>query len=325
MRFLIKLNSISVSQFANAFTWRKFSDNEIMKSLDIFLDVGISEPIVTGRTFTDGSYELTLKGRTQNMSGYGEMPANIVVKKEIGEPICIAVLIEIKRIKPVTLLSELTGKDLLNVPLLKDLSEKFLLEFSNADIMNITDASVKKMMQKHVNGHQNTVIISKGIKLKLFVPVKRIFQASSLVETNATTDYEKIPDLIPIQIHLQDGFLNFRFPIDALMDLHDIVSALMPSSSENLFKQILKVSTVISITKFNINLVTKEVDVVAKGPKSVILGDDVIKLDNAEFKLRHKRKGSWEFQINAIKKIANEEMKVKVLRKGDVFQLAGKI
>ena len=64
-------------------------------------------------------------------------------------------------------------------------------------------------------------------------------------------------------------------------------------------------------------------DMVATAPKKLMLGDDLVEVEDTEFELKYKPNGPWEFQIEAVKKSSGAVMQVTVKKVGEDYILVG--
>lgn len=57
----------------------------------------------------------------------------------------------------------------------------------------------------------------------------------------------------------------------------------------------------------------------------MVLGDDLLVIENADFTLSRKAKGTWDFEIDAKKTFRMSTMNVKVKKVGENYEFIGKL
>ena len=126
-----------------------------------------------------------------------------------------------------------------------------------------------------------------------------------------------------MQVIILDGVVCFKFPEEAAMDLLNILLAVTPKVPDLLFDKVLRTPPQVVVKRFDVNINTEELILLITAPKGVILGDGLLELEKAEFELKHKKNGIWEFKIEAIKSIAGTTMDIVVKKVGDEYIFKG--
>ena len=126
-----------------------------------------------------------------------------------------------------------------------------------------------------------------------------------------------------IQIFILDGIARFKFPEEATLDLVNVLVALVPKVPDFIFEKVLKTPPRILIKRFDVTIKNQGVVLIATAPKSVMLGDGLIELENTDYELKHKANGPWEFKIEAVKKCGGAVMQVLVKKVGEEYIFIG--
>ncbi|XP_057311361.1 uncharacterized protein LOC130649151 [Hydractinia symbiolongicarpus] len=316
-KFNIKVDQMSASDFSNLFSKKEVAEKDAPEKAGIFSKAVVTNPSIHGTVSVDGEFEVVLSGAASGITGLGNIVLFVVAQKNAEETTNVAVVADIKDIQPIAIINSLTGKDLSNIPLLKDLTVSVALEISNGDIMVLKNEALNKVLQKYVS---NAKTITKGTKIKLDIPLKEIIKKTG---TKATLTY--IPDSIFVKIFVTDGKVCCQFPDNIKMDLLNALVALIPNVPDAIFEKVLKTPPKITIKKFDVNVQTKAVDVQLEAPDEVKLGNDLIAIKDVQFDLSHKPEGSWDFKIKGAAKIGDGTLEVTVTKKGDVYELNGEI
>ncbi|XP_057311457.1 uncharacterized protein LOC130649225 [Hydractinia symbiolongicarpus] len=316
-KFNIKVDQMSASDFSNLFSKKEVVDKDAPEKAGIFLKAVVTNPSIHGTVSVEGGFQVVLSGTASGITGLGNIVLFFVAEQNAEETTNVAVVADIRDIQPIAIINSLTGKDLSNIPLLKDLKVSVTLEISNGDMMVLKNDALNEVLQKYVS---NAKTITKGTKIKLDIPLKEIIK-----KTGTKATLTNIPDSIFVKIFVTDGIICCQFPDNIKMDLLNALVALVPNVPDAIFEKVLKTPPKITIKKFDVNVQTKAVDVQLEAPDEVKLGNDLIAIKDVQFDLSHKPEGSWDFKIKGAAKIGDWTLEVTVTKKGDVYELNGEI
>ncbi|XP_057297784.1 uncharacterized protein LOC130628792 [Hydractinia symbiolongicarpus] len=316
-KFSAKIDEITASDFGALFTKKEIVEDDAPENTSMLTDAVIKSPSITGSRDVNGSFEIVVKGQVDGIKGLGPITLFVIVQKFQSEPTAVAIVADVKQISPTKLLSSLTGKKLNDIPIIKYITVNVAIEFANNDMMLLKDAELNKLLAKYI---ANAKTVAKGTKIKLDIPVKKI-----LKEVNSAASLKHVPDSMYVQVFIHEGKICFKFPDNATMDLLNIAVALIPAIPDVVFNKILKSSPKVLIKKFDVNVATKEVDLLLVAPEQVVLGEDLIKLKTAEFELKHIPDGPWNFRVKAEQQIGEAILHILVQKKGENYEFNGKI
>lgn len=156
------------------------------------------------------------------------------------------------------------------------------------------------------------------MKIKVIIPIKNIIE-----KTGSAVDLKSIPEKMFVQILIVNGKVFFTFPEDVMTDLLNILLALVPKVPEFLFEKVIKKPPAILVKKFSVDVSSEDVELQIAAPKSVILGDNLLELEKAEFVLKHKKNEAWDMKIEAVKSIAGTSMDISVSKSGEDYVFKG--
>ena len=313
--FSLKADSLKASDFAKLFSKKSVTDEQSPEESKMFTDAVIEEPSISGSRDVDGGFEFVVKGHVSGIKGLGKITLFVIAQKQVDEPTAVAIIADIKDIKPTALLSTITGKDLNTIPIIKDVTANLLIEFANHDIMMLKDPDINKVLSKYI---ANAKTIASGTKIKVELPIKKILTA-----VNTQASLKHVPELIYIQMYLHNGKVCFKFPDNVTMDLLNVLVALLPKIPDILFTKILKTPPKIIIKKFDVNIATKYVDMTLLAPEEIVLGSNLIKIKDAKFELKHEINGPWDFKVEATKVIGNSSLEISVATEGNKYVFTG--
>ena len=315
--FMIKMDSIKVSDFSHLFL-KKSIDDESKGSANtaMFSEAVLKQTVITGSRDIEGGYELVLNGEATGIKGFGPITLLVIIQKLNNQPIAFAIISEIKNIQPTKIISMLTGRDLSMIPIIKDITVDVVIEFSTNDILAIKDDVINKILVKYI---ANAKTVSKGTKIKLDVPIKEILEK---IQTPASLKH--IPDDLYIQIFIHEGNVCFRFPDNLKMNLLNILMALVPKIPDIIFKKVLLTPPNIVVEIFDVDIKTGAVNILLKAPEQIVLGTNLITIKDAEFELKREPKGSWDFKLKGIKEIAGGTLDILVWKKNKNYVFKGR-
>ena len=314
-KFSIEAKKIKVSEFAQLFTKKAVTKNS-PKSIENVTNMIINNPRISGLRNEDGFFEFVAHGKATGLKTIKSATVFLVIQKPVDSKVAVGFVAHLENLSPTAVISSVTGKNLSEVPLLKDLRLNFILEVSNDDIIAIKDAALNKELVKYIS-HGKT--IREGAKLKVEFPLDTF--KSQLPEGGK----KKIPSKIYVEVLLDRSGIHFQFPEELKANLFNILINLSPLLLKLIPKSIFPNGPPnVEFRKFDVNIKTEEVDVALTAPGPITIGENFINISKVEFQLTKtkEKEDPWEFLIKAQTRIGDGilDVDIKKARKiGYVF------
>eukprot|EP00794_Sanderia_malayensis_P007160 gene7160-7967_t len=311
IKFSFKIDKLTIPDFLKIFSKKPVappkSDTAVVEKVTA---LSIKNPTVSGVYDPKGFYEVVLSGEPQGDTYKGGNFFAVVQKPE-DDDVKLALLVKINLFSPAKLLTSLTGKDLMKIPLLKDITLNFALEISNKDFVAIKNEELAKAVSQFASGDKT---ISKGTKLKMDIPVKEVFKQMA---PDLKTD--DLPATLFLKVIIDANGLQFKFPDTWKTDLLKMLKAFAPKLKEFLPKWLNSDGPpMVTVKDFSFDYKTMAftIDVFAPGPLKL---GSILSLYNVSLMVTHKDENSpWEFSFSSIQTLFEEvTLKTKLSKKGE--------
>lgn len=255
--------------------------------------------------------EIVVSGHARKIPLIGSAGVHIAVQKKANKAASVAVIMDIKAMEPSAILSTLITTNLNEVPLINEVKIDMLLEYSNSDIDQITNEDLSLVLKKYTT----SVAVSKGTKLKMIIPIRDVLKKKGILNSIVKDTY--------VQAYVTETKVEFKFPENNLLDLSNMLNALIPKIPESLFRKVLVNPPAVKIASFDVTLKTKDVAISIVAPQKFMLGHNLFEVDTARFELGHRDGQAWEFTMTAQKKIGGSMMDLGVKKTVDSYELTG--
>ena len=311
LKFSFQTDQITIPNFLKMFTDKPVTPATADKAVgDTVNGLIIKSPKVSGLYDPSGFYELVLKGEPNGEAFKSSTFYGIVQKPPDGD-VKAGLVGSFALLSPSILLSAITGKDLTDLPLIKNAVLNFALEVASDSILVVKDEELSKALSSFVDTGKT---ICKGAKLKFDLPVKEILRTA--VPDIKTDD---LPTSLFMKVYMDADGLKFKFPDTWKTDLLKILKAFAPKAKEYLPKWLQSDSpskVQVNAFSFDYKTMTLNVNISAPGPFKV---GNILSLSNVELVVSHKDDNSpWEFSFSSTQKLFNSTtMTTSLSKKGE--------
>lgn len=256
---------MKVSDFYKVFTNGIELDKNTSADVKLFTEQVLWLPKVKGVRDMRGVDEIVVASPV-NISNVGEGMIYVIVERKPLKPASVAVILYAKMIEPSDMLNTLVGVNLKEVPLLNGVKVGVVTEYANNDIEKPVDSMLVNTLQKYITNS----VITKGTRMKAIIPLKDVLKSKGI----------KIPKIrdVYVQTVLLNDVIQFRFPDEQLMDLSNILVALVPNVPEVLFKKIIVSPPLVRIAKFDVDMKMKNTSAIIEAPNRFPLGNNLIEV-----------------------------------------------
>ncbi len=320
IKFSFKVDKITIPDFVKEFSKKPLGDGDSDKKvIDKVTGLSLKNPSISGVYDPKGFYEIVFYGEPEGETFKGANFYAIVQKPE-DAAVKVALVAKVNMLNPAKLLSDITGKDLTKIPLLKDIDLNFAVEISNEDFVIIKNEDLTKAIKGYASGGKT---ISKGVKLKIDVPIKDLFKK---ISSDISTD--DLPASLFMKVTIDADGLKFKFPDDWKTDLLKILKAFAPKLKDLLPKWLNSEGPpMVKVNDFSFDYkkMAFTVDVTVPGPLKL---GGILQLYNVSLKVSHKDENSpYEFSFSSTQTLLEEIiMETKLSKKGEAgYEFVGTI
>ena len=316
VKFSFKIDEIKIPSIVEAFSKKELAppdaDSEVATKITALVIKAVS---FSGFYDPKGFFEVVANGAPQG-SIFKSASFFVVIQKPEDGGVKAAVLAKIDQISPAKLLTELTGKDLTKVPLIKDLLLNLALAISNDDFATIKNEELTKAIGGIIKGEKT---IAKGVKLYMDVPVREVFKKLA-----PDLKPESFPASLFMRVAVNKDGIKFKFPDTWKSDLLQILKGLAPKLKENLPKwmQPSDGPPLIKINDFTFDYKTMSFNIDAEMEGPFKLGN-VLSLYNISLKISRKGEdGSFNFSFTSSQTLLEEiKLTTKLVKKEQTYEL----
>ena len=293
----------------------KENNKNLLKDSGTFLNAVIQKPKINAIRFEDGSYEIVAKGSIINITGFGEISGILVIQKPVDDSTGVGFVIMLKKIDPLKIISEISGKDFSFVKVLKDIFINLSVEYASKDMANIKESQLNEVLGDFLT---NTTQLTKGIVINVKLPIKQHLKNFGVV-----AHLENVPEEMLVQIIVNKEKLSFKFPEDIFYDGMNVLAALVPKAVTLLQKYVFKSNFNIIVKKYDVNVKTKEIEIAISMPGEVFIGTKFLSVKHGYFEITYDALGNFQFELEAELQLAGACAKIHIKKIENKFDLKG--
>ena len=320
VKFSFKVDEINVPGIIGAFSSKELTPPNADSAVAAKVaGIVIKTPSFSGFYDPKGFLEVVASGKPQGESFKSATLFVVVQKPEDGDAKA-AVLAKIDMFSPATLLTDLTGKDLTKIPLIKELVLNMAFAISNDDFTVIKNEDLMKAISGVIKGEKS---IEKGAKMYMDVPIKDVFK--KLAPDLKTDDF---PASLFVKVVINKDGVKFKFPDEWKSDLLKILKGLAPKLKEYLPKWLQPSDTppLVTVKDFSVDYQTMafNIDGEIKGPLKL---GNILSLYNISLKVSHKGgENPFEFSFKSSQTLLETvTLNTKLSKKGQTYEFEGDI
>ena len=320
VKFSFKIDEINVPNIVKAFSKKEITPPEADSAVAAKVTgVVIKKASFSGYYDPKGFFEVVASGEPQGTS-FKSSSFFVVIQKPEDADVKAAVLAKIDMFSPATLLTELTGKDLTKIPIIKELVLNLAFAISNDDFAVIKNEELMKAISGIIKGEKT---IEKGIKIYMDVPIKEVFKK---LAPDLKTD--SFPASLFMKVTINKDGVKFKFPDDWKSDLLQILKGIAPKLKDYLPKWLQPSDgpPLVKIKDFSFDYKTMgfNIDAELKGPFKL---GNILSLYNISLKVSRKGEGKpFEFSFTSSQTLLEEIMlNTKLSKKGETYEFEGSI
>ena len=317
--FSFKTDDLKIPSLTGMFSKKEVSppDSDEQVSSKV-MGLTIKKPSVSGVYDTKGFFEIVASGEPDS-AAFKSASFFIIIQKPEDDDVKVAVMAKVNLFSPTKLLTELTGKDLTKIPLLKELVLNFAFAISNDDFVIIKNEEFNKAISGIIEGEKT---IEKGTKLYLDLPVREMFK--KLAPDLKT---ESFPASLFVKATINKDGVKFKFPDEWKSDLLQILKGLAPKLKEYIPKWLKGDGppiVVINDFSFDYKTLAFAIDISMDGPFKL---GKILSLYNISLKVSHKGEDKpYEFSFSSSQTLFGETLLVtKLSKKGGTYEFDGSI
>ena len=292
LNFSTKTDEISIPNFLKTFTPNPLTDDDSKSVVEKLTSLTIKQPKLSG--YYDpvhGHYEFVFSGSVTGKT-FASATFYVVVTKPPDKDIKPALVGKFDAVSPAKVLGDITGKDLSNVPLLKDITSiNFVFEAAKDKIMIIKNPDLVEALKEFVTGGTS---ICEGVRIKIILPVKQILKIQG------------VPETISMSVIITSSGLQFKFPDSFTSDLMQILKALAPKAELSPSWLDTKGSAPVKIKDFSFDFKSNSFSVEIFAPGPMKLGG-LLKIQDINVKVSHKSDTDpWEWSFSSVQTLFGE-------------------